>query len=245
MGTVVSFAVWSPEQLDRAALVALSQARAGLHRVDAVFSTYRDDSPISRLRRGEISIDDVPEQVRTVLELCAGARDLSRGWFDPWAMPGGVDQTGLVKGWAVERAIEALVSGGIAAATVNAGGDIGTIGALSPNQPWRLGIRDPFSPGRLAAVVEVTSAIATSATYERGQHLIDPHTGSTSNPVASASVVGPSLAIADALATALAVCGADGLSFVADAGYHGLVILPDREIVTTAAFPLAPDDSGT
>ena len=33
----------------------------------------------------------------------AQARDASGGWFDPWAMPGGYDPTGLVKGWAVHN----------------------------------------------------------------------------------------------------------------------------------------------
>ena len=33
------------------------------------------------------------------------APSASGGWFDPWAIPGGVDPTGLVKGWAVEQAL--------------------------------------------------------------------------------------------------------------------------------------------
>jgi hypothetical protein len=34
---------------------------------------------------------------------CEAAREASDGWFDPWAMPGGYDPTGLVKGWAVDQ----------------------------------------------------------------------------------------------------------------------------------------------
>ena len=57
---------------------------------------------------GEIGLEEAPPEVAEVLELCRRAREASDGWFDPWAMPGGVDPTGLVKGWAVERALDEL-----------------------------------------------------------------------------------------------------------------------------------------
>jgi thiamine biosynthesis lipoprotein len=240
MGTVVSFGIWAPSPPADRQLVGLSRALAVLQRIDAVFSTYRPESPVSLLRRGEVGINDVPQQVRTVLDCCARAKELTDGWFDPWAMPGGVDPTGLVKGWAVERAVEELASAGVTAATVNAGGDIATLGSPEGEEPWRFGIRHPFDAGQIATVVEVRSAIATSATYERGNHLIDPHSGAAVSPVASASVVGDSLAMADALATALAVRGEDGLAFVEQAGYEGLVITPDGRFLSTPRFPFAP-----
>ena len=68
---------------------------------------------------------------------------------------------------------------------------------------------------RLAAIVELTGAIATSGSYERGQHLIDPHSGRPAARAASAGVTGPDLGLADALATALAGAGPDGLELVA------------------------------
>lgn len=64
-----------------------------------------------------------------VLDLCENARRASGGWFDPWAMPAGVDPTGLVKGWAVEQALAVLHEAGMEAAMVNGGGDIAVFGA--------------------------------------------------------------------------------------------------------------------
>ncbi|HJY59785.1 MAG TPA: FAD:protein FMN transferase, partial [Streptosporangiaceae bacterium] len=85
----------------------LAEAVAGLHRADATFSTWRPDSSVSGLRRGEITSAQAPAEVAEVLERCAVARDLSGGWFDPWAMPGGFDPSGFVKGWAAQNALAA------------------------------------------------------------------------------------------------------------------------------------------
>ena len=90
---------------------ARRRAEARLRWVDDVFSTWKPESPVSRLRRGEIGLGDAPPEVAEVLELCRRAREASDGWFDPWAMPGGVDPTGLVKGWAVERALDEFEAG--------------------------------------------------------------------------------------------------------------------------------------
>ena len=112
-----------------------------------------------------------------MLDLCAAARDLSGGWFDPWAVPGGFDPSGYVKGWAAQRALAAFRASGICGVLVNAAGDIASSGGLGDGTPFRIGIADPRAPLRLAEIVELTGAIATSGTYERGEHLIDPRSG--------------------------------------------------------------------
>src|SRR5580693_8660383 len=119
MGTVVSFLV--PRGVARPAGVGavLDAACDYLHRIDAIFTTWDDVSPVSRLRRGAAGLADMPPEVAEVLCLCRAARQASGGWFDPWAMPGGVDPTGLVKGWGVERAAGLLRQAGVAAAMVN------------------------------------------------------------------------------------------------------------------------------
>jgi thiamine biosynthesis lipoprotein len=218
----------------------LADAVAVLHRADATFSTWKPDSPVSRLRRGEITGAQAPAEVAEVLERCAAARDLCGGWFDPWAMPGGVDPTGYVKGWAAQHALAAFRASGIRGALVNAAGDIASSGDLGPGRPFRIGIADPRSPLRLAAVVELAGGIATSGTYERGEHLIDPHTGHPAARVASASVTGPDLGLADALATAVAVAGEPGLALTEPLdGYEALVISADGGMRWTRRFPFA------
>jgi len=218
----------------------LAEAVAILHQADATFSTWQPDSPVSRLRRGQITAGQAPAEVVEVLDRCAIARDLSDGWFDPWAMPGGVDPTGYVKGWAAQRALAAFRATGIRGALVNAAGDIAGQGDLGPGRPFRIGIADPHAPRQLAAVVELTGTIATSGTYERGAHLIDPRTGRPEARVASASVTGPDLGLADALATALVVAGEPGLALIEPLdGYEALIIKADGGRRWTGRFPLA------
>lgn len=207
MGTVVSFRVFKYAISRESLLDAVRTACAVLHSADDVFSTWKPASPISRLRRGEISMTEAPVEVSTVLELCEHARERSGGWFDPWAMPGGVDPTGLVKGWAIELALDVLTGAGVEAALVNGGGDIAVAGLPEEDGFWSVGIQHPWKREALACVLAVDSAVATSGSYERGAHLVDPRSGSPVEAVASATVTGPRLAIADALATALAVGG--------------------------------------
>jgi FAD:protein FMN transferase len=122
---------------------------------------------------------------------------------------------------------------------VNAAGDIASLGGLGGGEPFKIGIADPASPRRLAAVVRLTGAIATSGTYERGDHLIDPHSGRPAARAASASVTGPDLGLADALATAVAVAGPPGLALIeALDGYEALVITGDGALRWTERFPL-------
>jgi thiamine biosynthesis lipoprotein len=245
MGTVVTIDVYpGPAATDaqRALVSALIERACDiLHRADEVFSTWRPDSPVSRLRRGEIAAEDAPPEVAHVIAACTAARELSGGWFDPWAMPGGFDPTGYVKGWAAQRALAVLAPArGTSGAMVNAAGDIASFGRMPTGEPFRIGIADPAAPRRLAEIVELTGAVATSGSYERGPHLIDPHTGLPAARAASASVTGPDLGLADALATGLAVAGPDGLRLVeAIAGYAALVIGFDGTRQSTPGFPFA------
>jgi thiamine biosynthesis lipoprotein len=220
----------------------LAEAVAILHRADGIFSTWKPDSPVSQLRRGELSRAQAPAEVAEILDLCAVARDLSGGWFDPWAVPGGFDPSGYVKGWAAQNALAAFRfrSAGVGGVLVNAAGDIASSGGLGDGAPFRIGIADPFAPHRLAEIVELTGAIATSGTYERGEHLIDPRSGHPAARAASASVTGPDLGLADALATALAVAGEQGLALIDGLdGYEALVINPDGSKRRTRGFPVA------
>jgi thiamine biosynthesis lipoprotein len=238
MGTVVSFDVRPGPARRREVFLALAEAKRVLHRVDAVFSTWKKESPVSRLRRGEITIGDAPAEVAEVLERCNEARRLSDGWFDPWAMPGGVDPTGLVKGWAAERALDALAAAGVEGAMVSAGGDVAFRGWPEPGRRWRIGVQSPFDRASIVAVVEPPGAAATSGSYERGDHVLDPRTGRPAAAAVSATVTGSELALADALATGLLACGPPGLEWFASLdGFEAMVIDPDGAMSATSGFP--------
>ena len=203
MGTVVSFDVPVSARHDG----SLDAANRWLHWVDRVFSPYRQDSDVSLLARAEVAVDGCVPEMAEVLAACAFVRDLSGGYFTH--EPGGqFDPSGYVKGWAVERAAALLARAGSTDHLVNGGGDVQCAGGRALGEPWRLGIADPFRPGRLALVVSAADcAVATSGTAERGPHIIDPHTGHPASGLASLTVVGPSLALADAYATAAFAMG--------------------------------------
>ena len=244
MGTVVTIDIWVRPGTGTTSLAAIGQqaamAVAILHRADDVFSTWQRDSPVSRLRRGDLDVADAPAEVRDVIDACVTARTLSAGWFDPWAMPGGFDPTGYVKGWAAQRALAALRDESICGAIVNAAGDAATAGCLPSGEPFRIGIADPAAPRRLAAIATVTGGIATSGSYERGEHLIDPASGRPVSRAASATVTGPDLGLADALATALAVAGPGHLDLIESiAGYEALLIETGGRQTRTAGLQLA------
>jgi len=234
---------------------ALDAAFAWLRQVDALFSTYKADSEISRLNRGELALADAHPDVRAVLTRCAEARVETDGYFDSGAAflmqwervgdvalrLGTVDPAGLVKGWSVERAARILEAAGARAYSVNAGGDIRVRGCPAPASGWRIGIQHPTLRDKVAAVVESTDlAIATSGAYERGAHIIDPHTGRPPEGVLSVTIVGPDLAMADAYATAAYAMGRAGPAWTArlvGRGYEALTILDDETVLSTPAFP--------
>ena len=234
MGTAFSFRL-EPGNLDpNQADAAIAEACHRLHDADATFSTWQDNSAISRVRRGELALGDAPAEVAEVLDLCHRAGALTDGLFDAWASPDGVDPTGVVKGWATQRAAEGLLAAGFAHVQVNGGGDIQLFGGAQ-----RIGVRSPGRADVLACIVEVEGAIATSGLYERGGHLVDPRTGTAASGPLSATVVGPELWLADALATALFVEGLPGLNRVATIdGYSALLIDADGNLRPSPGFPL-------
>ncbi|KUN76887.1 thiamine biosynthesis protein [Streptomyces griseoruber] len=210
MGTVFSFDVRGGEP--QAVRVALDEAVASLHRVNEVFSTYCEGSQVSRMARGELTVGECDPEVAEVLELGAEAERASDGWFS-LRYEGRLDPTGIVKGWATERAAR-LISGvpGVSGVSVNGGGDVQLLGVPGPERPWRVGVSDPLRPGGLAAVVSAAGAdelaVATSGTAERGAHIVDPRTGrSAVTDLVAVTVVAPRLTWADCWATAAFAMG--------------------------------------
>ena len=252
MGTVVSAQVvlrsspadrkprTDPDRpLDGIVAEQLDGCMADLREIDRLFSTYRDDSEISRMHRGELSEADADPRIREVslacdaAEIATGGRFSAhwRGWFDP---------TGYVKGWAVERAHRAWLAplldpvrrdprippDAVIAAGLNAGGDMQLASAPRSDWIWRVGIADPARPGSLVATVEVVDgAVATSGIAERGAHILDPRTGEPASGALSATVIAEGLADADLWATTAVVAGAEDLGWIASVPQtSGLII---------------------
>jgi thiamine biosynthesis lipoprotein len=235
MGTVFSIDVRSPG-VDHAALESII---AWLHWVDETFSTYRPDSQINRLARGEITLAGCAPEVAEILDRCTEHEAETDGFFSPRA-DGTLDPSGLVKGWAIQRASEMLRAAGSTNHCVNGGGDVQCAGSPAPDTPWRIGIAHPLQPTDLVGVVTGHDlAVATSGTAERGSHIVEPHTRIAPNALASVTLVGRDLANTDAYATAAFAMGAAAPDWIATLpGYWGLVVYSDgRQWASPAGVP--------
>lgn len=213
---------------------AVDRAFAWLREVDARFSPFRADSEVSRLDRGELGPDGLSADLVHVLELCAHYERATGGAFSARVPGRGLDPCAVVKGWAVQRAAELLVAGGSTGFVVNAGGDVVTAGG-----PWRVGVRHPVRADRFCAVLEVTSrAVATSARYERGDHITDARTGRPVTELVSVTVVAPTLTVADATATAAFAMGVEGVEWAAaQEGCEVFAVDADHRVHRTPGLP--------
>lgn len=186
-----------------------------LHRIDDVFSLWREDSQLWRLRAEDLDPADADPMIGQVRALTDRAERATGGLFTTDLVgPDGArgwDPTGLVKGWAGDQAGRLLRRLPGIAYCVNAAGDVLCGRSLGgPRAVWEIGVEDPARRDRLAAVVPIVEgAVATSGTAARGEHIVDPRRGSsgegaprTTSAPRSVTVVGPELTWADAWATA-------------------------------------------
>lgn len=228
MGLPVSILVRGDGARSDTVDAAVQLAYADLRGADARFSPYLSDSEVSRLARAEV-FEPSPDLLE-VQRLCEQAHTLTGGAFDARTPLGVWDPSGLVKGWAAERASTRLFDLGVDWC-LNAGGDV--VVDCPSGAPFRVGIQDPRDQQAIAAVaVRVAGAVATSGTSTRGAHLYDPSTGKPSTSVASVTVTGPSLLWADVLATAAFVRGVE----VLPGGYQALVIALDGSHTATTGW---------
>lgn len=210
-GTILFIDVASTKVGEAKLNEGIEECRQYFYFIDEYFSTYKDQSEVSRLRRGEIKLEDCHADLQEVWALCQYAKEVSDGYFDPWCVDGGFDPSGYVKGWAADRAIEKLKAVGGESIQINCAGDLSLAGGFEDGKPWSIGIRHPEHKDQIVKVYEIMDgAIATSGTYERGAHIRDPHTGMIAIGARSATVLGPDGGLADALATVLVVAGRDG-----------------------------------
>lgn len=214
-GTVVSFHI--PDQgIEKSVIDSLiSESISYVHQIDQIFSTYKESSEVSRIRRGELLISESSAIVQEIWRLCEIARELTDGAFDPFQERlGGFDPSGYVKGWAADRLADMAAVVGITRLHINAGGDLTIRGGLDDLQPWMIGIQHPKKAGSIAAVIPIRDgAVSSSGTYERGAHIYDSSNNAIAIGALATSVYGPDGGLADALATALMVAGRDGASW--------------------------------
>jgi thiamine biosynthesis lipoprotein len=234
MGTVISLV--APD--GGATSAAADRAFAWLHEVDRRFSPFRPDSEVSQLSRSGVLVrGSVSPDMAEVLELCEIVEALSDGTFDirRHRPDGAPDPTGVVKGWAVDRAGAILETGGITRFCLAAGGDVLARGGRAAGLPWRIGIAHPTVRYATALTLEAGDlAVATSGITERGEHIVDGRTGRVARELLTLSVAGPDLGRADAYATAAFAMGRDGLRWVESLpSYAACATTPDDRLLVS------------
>lgn len=236
MGTAVSLALRGLHECDDRAEATWAAVMESLRKAEEVFTTYRGDSWVSRLGRGEVSVLDCPPEVAEVLDLGERARTESGGAFDVWR-DGLLDPSGVVKGWAVQRAAAALESLERTDHCLSVGGDM-ICHAAADSELWRIGIEDPRDPSKVLAVVPVRrGAVATSGAAHRGAHIVDARTGAIPHALASVTVVAHDLVTADIAATTAFALGADGATWLRAQELTGLVVAADGGVDTVGSAP--------
>ncbi len=204
--------------------------------VDSKFSPYKKDSEVSRINRGEIHKKDYSEGMWTILKLAEKTKRESNGYFDIWRN-GVMDPSGIVKGWAIYNAGRILDLEGYKNYYIDAGGDIQTRGLNKYLRPWRVGIKNPFNSGEIVKVINIADGgVATSGTYERGDHIYNPN-GHLENHVKSLTVVGSDVYEADRFATSAFAMGKAGINFIeGKPGLEGYMIGRDGLATFTSGF---------
>ncbi len=209
-----------------------------LRAVDERFSTYKSTSEISAINRGEVSPENYSQPMTEVFELCASAKQATAGYFDITRPDGQIDPSGLVKGWAIEKAAKLLDDRGVTDYFLDVGGDIMTRGGRD-GRPWWVGVRHPLQRDQNVKRLALSGiGIATSGTAERGEHIYDPLTGRAPIGMQSVTVLGPSVMVADVYATTLFAMGVErGLEFITrQDGYEAFIITNDWNGLLTPGF---------
>ena len=225
---------------------SLEKAFDYFHYVDQKFSTYKKDSEISSINRGELSPAEYSDDMKTIINLAEETKRLTHGYFDirkPDAcLPdrqGSLDPSGIVKGWAINNVAELLRALGHKNFYVEVAGDIQTSGKNTEGKEWRIGIRNPFNAAEIVKVIYPRGhGVATSGTYVRGEHIYNPHAKrNVETSLVSLTVVGRNIYEADRFATAAFAMGENALGFIENLdGFEGYAIDKKGTATMTSGF---------
>jgi thiamine biosynthesis lipoprotein len=240
--------------------------------IDERFSTYKETSEISRLNEALVANVGAPQrdgaraeqflskeiaypklamsaQLQEILELAEKTKQETHGYFDIQKPGGGIDPSGIVKGWAIKNAAELLDTKGYRNFYIEAGGDIQARGKNTGGVEWSVGIRHPFAKGEIIKVIYPSrlggaeadprdKGVATSGSYERGNHIYNPHSPDAKlEDVVSITVIGPNVLEADRFATAAFAMGQEGVQFIESlAGFEAYSIDSSGIATMTSGF---------
>lgn len=229
------------------ASVALAAAFEYFVATDERFSTYKKDSEISRINRGELALATASAEMREVFALAEKTKKETNGYFDICRPDGSWDPSGIVKGWAIRNVAELIFRAGCENYFLNVGGDIASCGKNAEGKEWSVGIRNPFNINEIVKVVfPYGKGVATSGSYIRGAHIYNPHAPAQElKDIVSITVIGPDVFEADRFATAAFAMGKSGIAFVEHLpGFEGYAIDAQHPVGCPDAGGIATMTSG-
>ena len=207
------------------------------YHIDNKFSTYKKNSEISQINRKELDRSQFSNEMQKILQLSEKTKKETNGYFDI-NINGILDPSGIVKGYAIWQAAKKLKNKGFQNFYVEIAGDIQIFGKNDKKEYWKIGIQNPFNLGEVVKVVKLKDkGIATSGTYIRGNHIINPKQKKPASEIASITVIGPNVYEADRFATAAFAMGKKGIAFIESLkGFEGYLIQNDKKAVYTSGF---------
>jgi len=209
-----------------------------LEKVDARFSTYKEDSEISRINRGEVKRVDAGSDIQEVFAIAEDTKKRTNGYFDIEKKDGTLDPSGVVKGWAILGVQRLLEGAGMRDFMIDIAGDIASGGVNGKGDPWAFGIKNPLASDEIVKVVYPCGrGVATSGSYERGAHIYNPHTHAPLETIRSVTVIAKDILEADLLATSAFAMGEQGIVFLESLpDAEGYAISKDGTAVATSGF---------
>ncbi|WP_258590878.1 FAD:protein FMN transferase [Mesorhizobium sp. AR07] len=222
-----------------AAAVLVDTVFDHFQQVDQRFSTYRADSEISAINRGNLPVRDWSGEMMEVMAFAEQTKNETDGYFDIRQPGGSLDPSGIVKGWAIRNAAGIVRRAGVGDFFIEAGGDIQSCGRNAAGLDWSVGIRNPFNADEVIKIVYPREhGVATSGTYVRGQHIYNPRAaGDPITDIVSLTVIGADVFEADRFATAAFAMGRDGILFLEQTpGLEGYLVGSNGRATPTSGF---------
>ncbi len=187
-----------------------------LRSVDEQFSPYKESSEVTKINHGLIHEKDWSDEMKEVMNIAEKTKEQTFGYFNVYNNEGMFDPSGIVKGWAIQNIAHITENSGSKHYSMNVGGDIALSGHNTHGKPWAIGIKNPMNTSEIVKVLSIErGGVATSGSYERGNHIYNPLYRSDSlDDVLSITVIGPTILEADRFATAAFAMGKRGVEFI-------------------------------
>ncbi|KRN09096.1 FAD:protein FMN transferase [Liquorilactobacillus mali] len=186
----------------------MAQVQQELQVIDHIFSPFKQDSLLKKYQAGDLQIMQ-NASFHTVFDLAKRAAKTTTGFFDPY-YASEFNPTGLVKGWAIEKIFNNLLSPfltshpQVTGISLNGGGDLQFATQPESSFDWEIGIENPKQLHSLSAVYKLKNgAAATSGFSKRGQHI----SNLTDHSLLQATIISEGLTWADIWATTALAAG--------------------------------------